>query len=712
MATQRLILDRYRPTATAGAGGFATVYKAWDTLMQRDVAIKEIKLSELDAARAQTQQGSAPALLPWEDEPGTAGASLDLLKEEPFPQDPAFLGGGYAVVPEEDAGPGLDVDQQRFLAHIPGLDEARTAAFLQDPHIVAVYDLQLSGTTAYLIMEYVEGASLTTFLSRYEDQLTLDVIACVFHDVAHALQVAHEKGVLHLDIKPDNILINKQGEVKVTDFGLATLQDAEGTGHTGGGTIGYMPLEQMNQEKLDARCDEWALASVAYEMFSGQNPFFAPSLDKAADAIRNAELVLPSLMWDNLSTQADDVLFYALDPCAEERYETVEDFAEELQPFLGDVDFGRQQIAALVSGQENPLDSLEGAYGEDAEGAEEEPRRGLFGWRRKRSAAAQQQAQQWADGDDNWDNEADFAQEDAVPLRVLLADAPAFALGHAAGALMTFGLCFFCLINVPSVVGAGSPVMWGLLLVGLVLGGFKPHVGALYAYLMLAAVLCMNDGAALGVLLFVAAALWWYLVGSGLGAPFGRDGKRKRGQAPATEDMPATRNMAAGNLALCAPVLGAVGLAPVSAGLCGLYLSAGRALATAALGAFANLCLACLGSMTLAGWDALSYFRFTASGTALQENAGTLLGQPATWVALAAWLAAAVVLAVLCKPGRRWLAVGGSVASAALLAAGAVGGLLLEGGKLSLAAAIPVLVPAAAALVVLAAASCIAVPRR
>ena len=116
----------------------------------------------------------------------------------------------------------------RTLSRIPGLDEARTAAMLSDPSIVAVYDFEIQDSTAYLIMEYVEGMTLTELLRDHDDRLTLDVVAAVFAAVAHALEVAHENGVLHLDIKPDNILINASGQVKVTDFGLATLADAQG----------------------------------------------------------------------------------------------------------------------------------------------------------------------------------------------------------------------------------------------------------------------------------------------------------------------------------------------------------------------------------------------------------------------------------------------------------------------------------------------------
>lgn len=256
-------------------------------------------------------------------------------------EEAALVSAGRASIPAPGESVSLtqaadDEPLVRTLSRIPGLDEARTAAMLSDPNIVAVYDFEIQDSTACLIMEYVEGMTLTELLRDHDAELTLDIVAAVFDGVAHALEVAHENGVLHLDIKPDNILINHAGQVKVTDFGLATLADASGFGLAGGGTIGYMPLEQMRQENLDARCDEWALASVTYEMLAGENPFFAPDLFQAQEAIEDGELVLPSLCWDDLDEAADDVIFYALDPERDERYESVRDFAEELAPLLGD----------------------------------------------------------------------------------------------------------------------------------------------------------------------------------------------------------------------------------------------------------------------------------------------------------------------------------------------------------------------------------------
>ena len=324
MARGDLILDRYEPLGTAGSGGFGTVRVAWDPRIQRKVAIKTIELSESDAWRA-----------------GLPGAD-------------AVAGPTGDEAPTEESSSAESVAPFSALAHVPGLDEARTAAKLSDSRIVGVFDFEVRGRIAYLIMEYVEGVTLTEFLIEYGDFLTLDMVAAVFDAVAGALGVAHKAGVLHLDIKPDNILIDANGQVKVTDFGLATLADATGAGTTGGGTIGYMPLEQMRREPLDARTDEWALASVAYEALTGDNPFRARTLADAERAIEDAELVLPSLCWDDIDEQIDDVIFYALDPDRERRYRSVRDFAEEADKFLGDAAAGKRQLAAAVSNMLSP----------------------------------------------------------------------------------------------------------------------------------------------------------------------------------------------------------------------------------------------------------------------------------------------------------------------------------------------------------------------
>lgn len=456
---QQLILNRYRPVGEAKAGGFGTVRVAWDTRIQRRVAIKCIELDEMDAARAALpganavrQQPREP--LPWEDDPlfgeddvadgaGENGATsvFDLIGDEPLVHS---------------------------LAHVPGLDEARTAAMLSDASIVAVYDFEVQDSTAYLIMEYVEGMTLTDLLHRHADRLTLDVAAAVFASVSHALEVAHANQVLHLDIKPDNVLINHQGQVKVTDFGLATLADASGYGAAGGGTIGYMPLEQMRQENLDVRCDEWALASLTYEMLAGENPFLAPDLERAEAVIEDAELVLPSLCWDGLDPAIDDVIFFALDPDREERYATVADFAEELEPFLGDPKRGVRELSVIVGHADDEEEETE---------AEKEPPAPRMTLR-----------------------------ERITPLQRTVA-------AHAVGALGSGAVAFVAFANLPQTSGFANPLFWGLFALVTLAGALKPHLGALLAYFALSATLIAGNAPAAGIVLLAAAATWWYFTG-------------------------------------------------------------------------------------------------------------------------------------------------------------------------------------------------------
>lgn len=396
----QLILNRYRPITEAGSGGFATVQLAWDTRIQRRVAIKCIQ-----------------------------------LKEE-------------------------ELDQ----AVIPGLDEARTAAMLTDGNIVGVYDFEVQGNTAFLIMEYVDGLTLTQLLETYGNELSLDVIAAVFSAVAHALEIAHDNQVLHLDIKPDNILINRQGQVKVTDFGLARLSDASGFGAASGGTIGYMPLEQMRQEALDGRCDEWALASITYEMLVGENPFLAPNLGAAEAAIENAEIVLPSLCKDGLDPEADDVVFFALDPDREERYRSVADFAEEMEVHLGNPVKGQRELAVLVG----------------------------------------QAAEDYAEEDDFIERTSFL---DRISERTLMIFARIWSL-------ISVGLLgFIAFANMPFTGGINDPIIWGVVALFAIGALFKPHLGTVLGLYAFGVSLMANQAILVGILLLIISTFWWFFVG-------------------------------------------------------------------------------------------------------------------------------------------------------------------------------------------------------
>lgn len=658
MTKTQLILNRYKPLAKAGAGGFGTVQVAWDTRIQRKVAIKCIPLSEAELLRAALPGADAIDVSPDERSErviassvhaaGSAGSSSSIVDPadvppwEDLPEEAGFAGSGDAgdsgasddqkelasvsvsqagcdsagtsssdaslgqLLPGQSASLTNAVDPAsrplvRTLSRIPGLDEARTAAILSDPSIVTVHDFEIQDSTAYLIMEYVEGMTLTELLRDHDDRLTLDVVAAVFDAVAHALEVAHENGVLHLDIKPDNILINTSGQVKVTDFGLATLADAQGFGVAGGGTIGYMPLEQMRQENLDARCDEWALASVTYEMLAGENPFLAPNLFQAQEAIEDGELVLPSLCWDNLDPAADDPIFYALDPEREERYESVADFAEELSPFLGDPAKGRAELADIVAGPE------------EEEEPEPQPR------------------------------------EPGIPLRDRITPELLFFGSHACGAAGSALLAFVALQNISQTEGFANPLFWGLLLLITLAGALRPHLGALLGFVSLSAMLVMCGVPAAGCVLLAGTGVWWWYLG-------------RAGDATA-------------NAALATPLAGAIGLGPLGPLAAGFALRPVAAMATAAFQVLCGFMLAGLGSASFMGWDVLATWHFSTAAfasDAVMDRMAAMLTEPGTWIMAASWVLAAGACALLRWHPTRLFASFGVLAGAAVLVAGFV----------------------------------------
>jgi serine/threonine protein kinase len=180
--------------------------------------------------------------------------------------------------------------------------EARALAKLNHPGIVAIYDFGDVGPFFYFIMEFVDGADLRQMIQanpvKPGDALDLVVQIC------EALQFAHSQGVVHRDIKPGNILVDRAGRVKIADFGIAKLMDpgAADTALTGShhvmGTPHYMAPEQMARPlEVDHRADIYSLGVVFYEMLTGELPVgrFVPPSQKARMDVRIDEVVLRTL---------------------------------------------------------------------------------------------------------------------------------------------------------------------------------------------------------------------------------------------------------------------------------------------------------------------------------------------------------------------------------------------------------------------------------
>ena len=154
-------------------------------------------------------------------------------------------------------------------------DEARGSAALHHPNIASVFDYGEEEGTAYLVMELVPGRTLGELIRESGHGLVADDVRAILGQAALALAAAHEAGVVHRDVKPANIIVTPEGQVKLTDFGIARLGD--GSGHTATGEVlgtpQYISPEQARGEPAGPTSDVYALGVVAYEMLTGRNPF-------------------------------------------------------------------------------------------------------------------------------------------------------------------------------------------------------------------------------------------------------------------------------------------------------------------------------------------------------------------------------------------------------------------------------------------------------
>lgn len=166
--------------------------------------------------------------------------------------------------------------------------EARSAAMISHPNVVSIHDFSdghLAGSPAYIVMELVKGASLGSLLKR-QGRLSAQHAVALMRDICAGVGIAHRQGLLHRDLKPDNVIVRPalhEGEIesaKVVDFGLAKLRDVPGSSaltQTGTviGTLYYMSPEQCSGEELDARADVYSLGAMLFEMLTGRPPFEA-----------------------------------------------------------------------------------------------------------------------------------------------------------------------------------------------------------------------------------------------------------------------------------------------------------------------------------------------------------------------------------------------------------------------------------------------------
>jgi serine/threonine protein kinase len=216
--------------------------------------------------------------------------------------------------------------------------EAQALSALNHPNLITIYEVGKSQGLDFIAMEFVEGQTLRSMTAsplKLKDSLSIAA------QVAEALSAAHQSGIIHRDIKPDNIMVRHDGYVKLLDFGLAKLTEAAaGTDaartQTGAamGTLAYMSPEQASGEVIDHRTDIWSLGVVLYELVTGRKPFNGRDRRATVNAILSGEPKSASDSDSTLPSDLDSILDKALEKERELRYQTAADFRADLRRLL------------------------------------------------------------------------------------------------------------------------------------------------------------------------------------------------------------------------------------------------------------------------------------------------------------------------------------------------------------------------------------------
>ena len=220
--------------------------------------------------------------------------------------------------------------------------ESQAVAMLSHPNIVSVYDVSHSDDVEYIVMELVDGITLKQYLQK-EGALSTDEVLSFTSQIAKALDHAHDKGIIHRDIKPQNIMLLKDGMIKVADFGIASLQsDIEDSSGETVGSVHYIAPEQARGAAPDARSDIYSLGIVMYEMLTGKLPYIGNSEAEVAVMHMNTQAELPRSILPEIPEELERICLKAMDSDIDARYQTAAELLEDLEAF------SKQSLAAQV----------------------------------------------------------------------------------------------------------------------------------------------------------------------------------------------------------------------------------------------------------------------------------------------------------------------------------------------------------------------------
>ena len=223
--------------------------------------------------------------------------------------------------------------------------EYQAVGMLSHPNIRAVYDVVSSGDTEYIVMEYVEGINLKQYMKK-KGALSWKETLHFATQIAKALSHAHSKGIIHMDIKPQNIMLPKDGTAKVADFGIAQFGDTgedDGDSEEAVGSIHYISPEQARGEAVDARSDIYSLGVVMYEMLTGRLPFDGESVAEVAVKHYTVVPEAPTVINPEIPPELEEITLHAMQPNPDDRYATIDEMLTDLE------DFRKGQTAAITS---------------------------------------------------------------------------------------------------------------------------------------------------------------------------------------------------------------------------------------------------------------------------------------------------------------------------------------------------------------------------
>ncbi|HNX99295.1 MAG TPA: Stk1 family PASTA domain-containing Ser/Thr kinase [Oscillospiraceae bacterium] len=214
--------------------------------------------------------------------------------------------------------------------------ESQAIAMLSHPNIVSVYDVGHLDDMEYIVMELVDGITLKQYMQKkgalsWKETLHFSI------QIAKALAHAHEKGIIHRDIKPQNIMLLKDGTIKVADFGIAELQSSlSGSSDQAVGSVHYMAPEQAKGAVADARSDIYSLGVVMYEMLTGALPYTGDTPEEIAIKHINGNPVSPHELAEDVPVKLEEITLRAMSSDLQSRYQSADEMLADLEEFRKD----------------------------------------------------------------------------------------------------------------------------------------------------------------------------------------------------------------------------------------------------------------------------------------------------------------------------------------------------------------------------------------